>query len=330
MAPENTINPDDLGLPGNLRPAKGPVSHLWEGETKPHDFLHTSSGQGAKLQTILTLHQGMAQQLAKTQTRLYLQELQQEFKCECASQEAIKGNELSGSLKSDEQIIFTWKNNDGGEQGLFIFDRLLFFHYYEFSLGGNRPQIKTGALSTAERTYLQRFIEPIIHQIQTGWAGYGAPQFATQEIFQTNEDFERMKVSDEIVRVVFSVQMGETTSQFQFVFPQDMLGRIGTEKADTSSAMEVQDASWFEAIWGAMAKKELPLRVELGSLRIPLEKVTRLQVGDEFPLEIPPKGYVALIDGRKSYHVTIGATEENRAVQITDFIRSNEGELHGE
>ncbi len=317
MAPESILNPEEIR---DLLQHSGPVTsigRLWEGDATPYDFRSAAQKKDEKIQTVNQLHA----QASKTVEKALVKTTGQEVTVEFSKHEMVSGADAVAQISLDKVLMVLWSNPSGGQEGCFLIDRPFFFQMYTRMLGGSRAYIKPGNLTPMDQSYLVRILKPVAESLARTWSAYGNWSFILDERAVDQDVLDGLRWSFDCFRAVFNIKGGDMEGSIVAVFPREMLNSVGSQsaeagEADAGASGAKRDQHWTKAVWSAIADIPLPLRVDLGTLVVPLEKVLNLKMGHEFALHLPESGYPVCVGSQTAFRGSIGTLGEHRAIKI--------------
>lgn len=290
---------------------------MWSGETNSYDFLKAALKKDEKIQTAVTLHTQAGNGMTKGIGPVSGAPTQVSFD----RHDAVSANEYIATLKTDETLIFTWKDDAAGIDGLILLDRSIFFQIYGLLFGGKKNFVKTTPLTVLEKKCLDRLLAPLIDGLQAVWKANGAIRFNITQFFETQESLSDLHINFDGYRGVWKIsQEGMGEGFFSVLFPRTMLNALAAPEGESKTHDEtkaVTDQLWVQAVTHAISSMTIPVSVRLGTMRLPLKNVLNIKNEEEFPLIIPESGQEVFINGHDTFRASIGTSNGQRAVRIT-------------
>ncbi len=305
------------------------VDRLWEGETVTYDILKSASQGQDKVKIADQVHQTAAPLIQQALTEISGSEVRFEF----TKDDMIPSTEAIAEISLENSIVIPWSDTEKSLEGLFRIDRVAFFAIYGKMLGGSGAFEKKGALTRLEQVFLSRLMEPVVSLIERGWKSHGNWNFELgrlitdpQKLAQLGWNFDALKAS---FRMASDGKEGDVVA----IFPKDILSGAGKDPVAAEGHAEVSqegnDRQWSDAVREAILGLPIPVTVYTGNMHVSLKQALGLQVGEEFPLHLDDGNALVLVRGRPMFSASVGAFNQNRAVQIISRLdKHNEESTH--
>lgn len=291
---------------------------MWSGEANPYDFLKAALKKDEKLQGAADLHVQAAKPMEKQLSDI----TERAVTVEASSPEVMAVTQALADFNPEQNLAFSWNDETAGCEGLFQIDRAFFFQVYANSFGGKKGGSRAGALTGLERKFLERLMAPLIETLQNSWRANGNFRFNVSSFLEDKTAIEALTWNFDCFKTTFKISAeGIEGGAFSAVFPRVMLNSIASAGASAGDApvesKATRDKTWVDAVTGAISEKQIPVSINLGVLRVPLQKILALKPGEEFPLILSPEGQSVSVNGRIAYRATIGTADGLRAVRVT-------------
>jgi flagellar motor switch protein FliM len=151
------------------------------------------------------------------------------------------------------------------------------------------------ALTEIELTVIQRVVHVVLEQVREAW-GHIAELRPRLQSVETNPLFVQLAGPNEIVLgATFAVRLGAAAGQLRLCLPftllEPILGRLVRRGWQGAAGPRADLAAELAQ---ALQAAPVPVRVELGRTRLPLQAVLDLRPGDVLPLPVRPDGPVTV------------------------------------
>ena len=181
-------------------------------------------------------------------------------------------------------------------------------------------------MTEIERALARRVFSKIVDELSTVWV----------ELFQVGLTLERLETqlmnvqlatpSEPTVAITIEFRFGELSATASLVVPyrsiEDVVGRLPSAQADGALA-QPEDAHEAAAIKATVSAVEVELRVEVGAVEIPLDRVLALRAGDVLPLGSPSSaGVTVFADGVATHRARPGRRGRRRAIEILERLEA--------
>ena len=136
-----------------------------------------------------------------------------------------------------------------------------------------------------------------------------------------NSQFANIATPSEIVvSTTFTLEFGGATADMHICFPYSMLEPIRDLLYSTMQSDQLSsDKRWIVTLRKQLQGAEVEIVAQLGSGKITLGQILKLNVGDVIPLHIPEK-IEALVDSVPLMECTYGQVNGQYALKVDRFI----------
>lgn len=296
-------------------PSLKEIGHLWEGEAASYDLLQSANKVKEKILIADQIHQNITPSFEKS----LIESCGEGVKTTFAGHETKSGAETLSEISAEKSLAFTWANEAGGQEGLFLMDRALFFRLYGKILGGSGAFEKKGQLTSLERTILDRLLFPLAELLEQAWKGSAGWKFRPKNLLVDQEGIASLGWTFDCLSAGFNIQADDVAGSFQILFPREILstlGENGSVAEEIHAPTAAKDHQWMSAVYEAIRNMPVPISVNLGAVITPLRDVLQIQEGNEFVLLTPENGYVVSVRERPMFVASIGTMGENKAIRI--------------
>lgn len=291
------------------------VTGLWEGDCKDYNIFGGSANLEVKLQLVDELHERLVKNIASTAA----EECVCDFEGKFISNNLKESQDFIASINFDHYYIFHMKNTLSESEGMILFERKLFSMYYSKVLGGVRVFEKDGALTNFEMSFLDEFRDMILGKFNGIWKNQGKFEFKIQDFIQKKEKLNNLDWTFSGFESVMEISYEEHKGSIITFFPNDLLTALGEDAIEGLGEEDggpKKDIVWENTVKAALGSIQVEVAVELGQIRLPLEKVLELEPGDETLLGHLGDVYQVLVNGIPWFKASIGSVDGFRAIQI--------------
>ena len=285
-----------------------------------YDFRRANRISKDQVRTLQMLHERFARTLSSSLSA-YLRSL---VEAELMSVEQITYGEFMVSVVRPSTLaVLEMRPLKGG--AILDVSPYVIFPMIDRILGGpGRPCTQIRELTEIERTLVDRIFKRILLDLQQAWQQM--EHFDLQLIrVETNPQFVQLTSPNETAILVdFDLRMGESQGGMRLCLPfatvEPVLPRLVAQRwYGSSGAKEAHGAS--KVIAQFLQGTAVEVRAILGTVQMPLERVTHLQPGDVLRLGGGHDLTVTLeVQGRPRLRGRAGQRHGKRAVEITDSL----------
>jgi flagellar motor switch protein FliM len=166
-------------------------------------------------------------------------------------------------------------------------------------------------------------VDRLLAELSSAWSELVPLEFRLRGI-EMNAQFAQIAASSEpAVLVVMEMSIGTAAGSMSVCIPyrsiENVVGDLAAHRYFSKGKDE--GSSHREQLLQSLRKVEMPVRAELGSVRMPVEKVLQLQPGDVVPLGRRTGDGVKLVVGdTRTYRAMPGRDGRNIAVRVVEPI----------
>ncbi len=182
----------------------------------------------------------------------------------------------------------------------------------------NPPRHDADGFTRGEMNVVALFCQEILKGIEETWTPIIDLEASQAEIYQSTDVVDLIEDGEDIIACEFELSEGEDQQSLHVVWPMTMIASLlpvlEGQKRDRDAA---EDARWESAIRNRVP--DAPVNVDscIGTARLSLRRIAKLEVGDVIDLENPRKGTVltndvAVLEGRFGVHDGCYAIEATR------------------
>ena len=188
------------------------------------------------------------------------------------------------------------------------------------------------AITKIEQSIVKGFIQRGLTDLQNAWRRL-APLTFRLERYESRGDFAQITPSNEIVLVlVFDIAIADKHFGLNVCFPtaavKDVLEKLEGQEKIQLRASKGRD-SWTGELTRKIEMTELPMTIRLGQVKLPIQDLLHMEVGDVLRLDTKITDEVSiLIGGKQKFFGKPGTSNGNIAVKVTRPI--SEDQLRGE
>lgn len=191
--------------------------------------------------------------------------------------------------------------------------------------GGGLPPATMPAdreMTEIERALARRVFGKVVEELSSVW----------DELFQATLSLERIETqlmnvqlatpSEPTVSITIEFRLGEMSATASLVVPyrsiEDVVGRLPSAQAD--GVLELAgDAQTAADVKATLSAVEVQLRVEVGAVEVPLDRILELRAGDVLSLGTPSSaGVTVYADGVATHRARPGRRGRRRAIEIME------------
>lgn len=296
----------------------GDVGRLWNGETISYDLLQSGAKSEEQLEKLVAVQTPAAETVARELKDWSGLAVTAAF----TAHQLVPLSDVIAEVSLDRTLFAVWADAVQGFSGAVVLDRAIFFRLFTAMLGGAGSGERTGALTVLERAFFDRLLGRILGPLAEAWQRVRPVAFAVQEVLVQQSQLGALGWNMDGVKAVLTVQIeGEAAplGTITVLLPRELLAAVGDVGAVSEEAAQEKaqlDRQWQGAVHGAIGDTSVPLTVELGTTSAPMERVLKLAVGDELPLQLADAGHPVLVNGQPVFRASIGTVNGQRAIKI--------------
>jgi flagellar motor switch protein FliM len=283
----------------------------------PYDFRRANRISKDQVRTLQMLHEGFARTLSSSLSA-YLRSL---VEAELMSVEQVTYGEFMMSVVRPSTLAVLEMRPLKGGAVLDVSPHVVFPMIDRVLGGPGRAVGQIRELTEIERTLVDRIFRRILLDLEQAWQQ--VERFDLQLLrVETNPQFVQLtSPNDTAILVDFDLRMGESQGGMSLCLPfatlEPVLPLLVAQRWFGSPAgAEAHAASG--AISQFLQRTALEVRAQLGTVQMPIDRVTRLQPGDVIPLAGGRELSVTLeVQGRPRFLGRAGQRHGKRAVEIT-------------
>ncbi|MBI4239300.1 MAG: FliM/FliN family flagellar motor switch protein [Deltaproteobacteria bacterium] len=315
---EPILNPEEIQDLLKEPTPVGEIGRLWNGETISYDLLQSGAKNEEQLEKLVAVQTPAAAAMAKGMKEWSGLPLTVTF----SAHQLVPMSDVIAEVSLDRTLFAVWSDTAQGLSGAVLLDRALFFRLFTAMLGGAGSGERTGALTALERAFLDRFLAHIFGPLTEVWQRVRTIDFAVQEILIQQAQLGALGWHFDGIKAVLTAQVDgepQPAGTITLLLPRELLtamsdmGAVSEEAAQEKAQL---DRQWQGAVHGAIGGTPVPIAVELGTTRASMERVLKLAVGDELPLQLSEAGHPVLVNGHVVFQATIGTVNGQRAIKI--------------
>ena len=162
------------------------------------------------------------------------------------------------------------------------------------------------------------FCQEILKGIEETWTPIIDLEASQAEVYQSTDVVDLIEDGEDIIACEFELSEGDDQQSLHVVWPMTMIASLlpvlEGQKRDRDAA---EDARWESAIRNRVPDASINVDSCIGTARLSLRRIAKLEVGDVIDLENPRKGTVltndvAVLEGRFGIHDGCYAIEATR------------------
>jgi flagellar motor switch protein FliM len=197
------------------------------------------------------------------------------------------------------------------------------FVILEQRLGGKTdPRFRDHVLTDIDQALLQDMIENMLNDIKAAWSKvvFIEPKLLDST---TNQHWVQMMVGNErVMMITFELVINQVTGTMSIYIPYSMVkpvvNDLNTHRIITGRKEQVQDTMARRYNYENLCKVILPVRVILGSNKIPFPEAVNMHPGDVFVLNTSVKDELPVEVAKSTrFKGRIGKQGQKIAIQIT-------------
>lgn len=214
---------------------------------------------------------------------------------------------------------------------LLVFESKLAYAIIDSYFGGtDRPftKIEGKEFTMIELSFMKKVMDMAISDLEEAWAPVHRidAQYLRTEI---NPQFVGVvPPSDVVIATTLEVEFESASGTIMIVVPYSTIEPIKQKLSSSfQTDNDMADSIWTTAMNEHLKKTQASVSVRLGQAQMTVGDLITLKEGDIIPLNQEASGEVdLLIEGVEKMKCLIGVHKGNRAVQITDYIKSEDPE----
>ncbi len=182
----------------------------------------------------------------------------------------------------------------------------------------NPPRHESEGFTRGEMSVVSLFCQELLKGITETWAPIINLETAQVELHQSTDVVDLIEDGEHVIVGEFELIAGEERQSLHVVWPMTMIATLVPvlegQKRDRDAA---EDARWESSIRTRIPEAIINVDSCVGSARLSLRRIAKLQVGDIIDLDNPRKGTVltndvAVLEGRFGVHDGCYAIEATR------------------
>nr|WP_027872002.1 FliM/FliN family flagellar motor switch protein [[Eubacterium] cellulosolvens] len=199
-------------------------------------------------------------------------------------------------------------------------------------LGGGEQVISTEEnyrYSDVEMSLYKRILEYIIHALGDGFSNYLTVDFRPQKVEENPSMIQEVGLDETVVLVHLNVDVtGIASEKIRICIPGTLLEQIfRTIDNRKHIARGFTYSNNSEVIMSHIKETKFPLTAQLGTVRLTMEDLYRLQVGDVIDMNKSKDATLSLFVGKQPwFRGTMGVHHKNIAIEICERIEEEEVE----
>ena len=218
-------------------------------------------------------------------------------------------------------VLFEFKASPLEGSGVIVVGRSAVLPIVERFYGGsddNPPRHDAEGFTRGEMNVVSLFCQEILKGIEETWAPIVEFEANAGEVFQSTDVVDLIEDGEHVIACEFDLTAGDETQSLHVVWPMTMIASLVPvlegQKRDRDAA---EDARWESSIRGRVPEALINVDSCVGTARLSLRRIAKLEVGDVIDLDNPRKGTVytndvAVIEGRFGVHDGCYAIEATR------------------
>lgn len=200
--------------------------------------------------------------------------------------------------------------------------RLVFILVENFFGGDGRyhAKIEGREFTPTERRIIQMLLKIIFEDYKDAWAPVMNADFEYLDS-EVNPAMANIVSPTEVIVVSsFHIELDGGGGDFHISMPYSMLEPIRELlDAGVQSDKEDTDQRWSQALKDEIMDVSVELSANLLEKELPLREMMGLKAGDVIPVELP-ESLLVLVEGMPSYRATLGQSNDNLALKISELI----------
>jgi len=200
----------------------------------------------------------------------------------------------------------------------------------EQRLGGQSSgQSKSRQLTEIDQFLLRGLVEHMLNDIKASWSKVVAVEPSLEDS-TVNQHWVQMVMGNErMMLITLEMTLQGVTGNMNVYIPFNMLKPIASVLKPhiffTGRKERVTDYASRNYLANKLTEVNLPVRVFLGTVKISLGRISKLQPGDIIPLDTSPQSEVPVqISNRVCYLAKVGKIGNHFAAQITQEVSSTQ------
>jgi len=200
----------------------------------------------------------------------------------------------------------------------------------EQRLGGQSSgQSKSRQLTEIDQFLLRGLVEHMLNDIKASWSKVVAVEPSLEDS-TVNQHWVQMVMGNErMMLITLEMTLQGVTGNMNVYIPFNMLKPIASVLKPhiffTGRKERVTDYASRNYLANKLTEVNLPVRVFLGTVKISLGRISKLQPGDIIPLDTSPQSEVPVqISNRICYLAKVGKIGNHFAAQITQEVSSTQ------
>ena len=182
----------------------------------------------------------------------------------------------------------------------------------------NPPRHDAEGFTRGEMNVVALFCKEILKGIEETWTPIIDLEASQAEIYQSTDVVDLIEDGEQVIVCDFELSAGDERQALHIVWPMTMIASLlpvlEGQKRDRDAA---EDARWENAIRNRVPEASINVDSCIGTARLSLRRIAKLEVGDVIDLENPRKGTVltndvAVLEGRFGIHDGCYAIEATR------------------
>lgn len=210
---------------------------------------------------------------------------------------------------------------------LFVFDPNLVFLVIDNMFGGDgrfHTRVEGRDFTPTEQRIIQGLLNTVFAEYEKSWKPIHPLTFEYLRS-EMNTQFANIATPSEIVvAATFTIELSGAASEMHICLPYSMIEPLrGVLYSSLHSEQLSADKRWTTMLRRQLQTAEVELAAPLGSTRISLGEIMKLQVGDIIPIEIGEKLNVTAHDV-PVFSASYGVKNEQYALKLDKFLAQEE------
>lgn len=234
--------------------------------------------------------------------------------------------EFSNALSDND--IFTLVNcqtPDGSKNPpiLMHISQIIAVNMIDRMLGGTESDTAIDAsyqYTQIEKLLYRRIMEYLIMPIKDVWSGYMRLEAKFDRIEENLGLFQDIGVDEIVVIVMIAVDMVEVSGNISICIPGRLLANIYDvieKKRHVDTAYDIVEQNHKDEIMDNIEQTMLEVKAEISGVKLTLDDIYNLHVGDVIDLNCPKDSDVSVLVGSKKWFTgQVGVYNKNVAVKI--------------
>jgi len=202
---------------------------------------------------------------------------------------------------------------------LFVFDPSLVFSVVDNLFGGDgrfHTRVEGRDFTATEQRIIQRMLAVVLEDYKKAWAPVHNLSFEYVRSEMHTQFANIATPSEVVVTTIFNVDLGNVGGTLHICIPYSTIEPIRELLFSSLQGDGYQpDKRWLRMLQKQVQTAEVDLVAKLASVRVNLQQITGMKVGDVIPFELPPT-VVAEVDGVPIFECRYGTLNGQYAIKI--------------